>query len=400
MNQRLKNIFTMEVLHKEEKLLAWSWPPEDITLVRSHDCFLYDENDKKYIDFIMGWCVGNFGWGNEEITRAIHEFSGPSYVYSTFKYKPWFELAELLTGLSPGLEKCFRNTGGTDSVEAAMKIAMVYTGRGEFISVEDSYHGNSLGALSLGTGNRNTYPALPTGFHKIKRPLHEQALEQLEEFLKTEKIAAFILEPISTHPHIEVPSKKFMEEVQRLCKQYGTLLVFDEVGVGFGRTGKTFACEHFNAQPDILCVAKALSGGHAGIGATLTTKAVGDKVEGKVSGSPTYGWHPVSVAASVAALRYYTGNKESILANVERLSSIFKRRFGTMDFKEDVKLNIMGLAISLDVGESSYAEKIQRKCLKEGLLIETQGSHLMMFPSLTMDAEVAVRGLDILDGCV
>jgi adenosylmethionine-8-amino-7-oxononanoate aminotransferase len=348
----------------------------------------------------MGWCVGSFGWGNENITNALKNYRGPEYVYGSFLYKPWVELGDLLAELtsSKKLVKSFRTTGGSGAVETAMKIALLYTGRTQFLSVQGCYHGNGFGALSIGdAANVKTYHNLLSGCHKINVPLDAKAAKKAETILKTKKIAAFILEPVNTHPQIHVPSQEFIDIIKKACKKYGTLLVADEVAVGFGRTGKTFACELFDLQPDILCLAKAISGGSAPLGATITSEAIAKSVQEKIHAFPTYGWHPRSVQASIASIQYFIHNKEVILRNVSELNALFVQRLSNMKFKKPAKVSAAGLAISVDTGSNSYAERIAKKCLSSGLLIETNESNLMMFPSLVMNQYTAEQGLQILE---
>jgi acetylornithine/succinyldiaminopimelate/putrescine aminotransferase len=389
----------MEILSSEKNLLAWSTKPKDIEITSAKGSYLYDSEGKRYIDFIMGWCVGNFGWNNEEITPKIRAFDGPAYVYPTFTYKGWTDLASLLIDLAGGkLKKCFRNTGGTDAVETAMKVAMTYTKRKKFVSVEGCYHGNSIGALSIGSvSNHDIYPALLDGCEKLYRPLNGEAIARVRELLVKQDVAAVITEPVLTHPGIHVPETAFMQELRKICDETGTLLAMDEVATGFGRTGKTFGYEHHNIIPDILCLAKALSGGQAAIGATLTTEKIGSAVEEEVSAYPTYGWHPLSTEASIASMQFFTRNKTKILSNVTEISELFKQRISRMKFRNTIKINSLGLAMSVDVGDESYAEKITDRCLENGLLLEYNQSNIMLFPSLVMDEETALKGLSALE---
>jgi adenosylmethionine-8-amino-7-oxononanoate aminotransferase len=386
----------------EKKYLAWSNEPENIVLTDSAGSILKDTEGKEYIDFIMGWCVGNFGWGNSDILAAIKEFSGPAYIYPSFQYKGWAELSELLADMAPGnLTKCFRATGGTDTIETALKIAMIYTGRKQFVSVDECYHGNSIGALSIGSSyNSDVYSNLLPGCMKITRPLDKSAIREVEKRLEEENVAAFIMEPVLTHPGIHIPSAEFVRAVRDLCDKYGTLLVFDEVGVGFGRTGKTFACEHFNVQPDVLCLAKALSGGYAAIGTAITTEEIANAVQDEIHSYPTYGWHPLSTQVALTSLKHFAAYREELFRNVENLSALFDLRFQKMKFIEPVKVNMIGMAIGVDVGSPTYAKKIAARCLEKGLLIEYNESNLMMFPALNMSLEVANKGLDILEQCI
>src|SRR3569623_1578209 len=125
---------------------------EDVIVGNSADSYLIDARGRKYIDFMMGWCVGNLGWGSTEIRAAAREIDGPDYVHPNYLYRPWAQLAEMLAGITPGkLAVTYRTTGGTESVEGALQIAMAYTGRGKLITNENSYPGNDLATMSVGT---------------------------------------------------------------------------------------------------------------------------------------------------------------------------------------------------------------------------------------------------------
>ena len=376
--------------------------PRDLEIVRSEGSRIYDANGKEYIDLLAGWCVGNIGWGNEEVKDAIRNFDGPTYVHPTMIYKPWAELAEMLADITPGkLKRSYRTTGGSESIEAAMQIAMCYTRRYKFLSVEDSYHGNTIGALSIGASeSREQYKNLMANCYKIKTPLNEKAIDNVEARLKKKDIAAFIMEPVICNIGVHVPDEKFMKEVQRLCNKYGTLLVMDEVATGFGRTGKLFGTEHFGIEPDIMTMSKAITGGHAGMGATITTEKIAKKIEGDFSFYSTYGWHPLSVEAAIANIKYIIANKTSILGNVAGMSALFKNRLQAMKWKQEAEMSIMGLAISVSVGKASYAKKIEKKCFEAGVLFNADEENLTMFPPLNIDRETVEKAMDILEECI
>jgi 4-aminobutyrate aminotransferase-like enzyme len=141
---------------------------------------LTDSRGRKYIDFVMGWCVGNFGWRRPATTKAIERFKGPDYIYPGYSYAPWRELARLLASLAPRpLTTCFRATGGSEAVDLALQAAMIHTGRRAFLSLEDSYHGNSLAGLSIGASDshRSTY--------RRERPGHAGALDLMRGGVRT-----------------------------------------------------------------------------------------------------------------------------------------------------------------------------------------------------------------------
>jgi 4-aminobutyrate aminotransferase-like enzyme len=150
----------MDVVQRDRRYLAREQAAEIVQFVRSESSFLFDQRGKKYVDFTAGWCVGNLGWGNEEIRAAVREFDGPTYIHPDYLYREWAELAEGLAEIAPGkLTKCYRATGGSEAVEIALQVAMAATGRPGFVSLAGCYHGNTIGGRSL-AGDRETYPNL------------------------------------------------------------------------------------------------------------------------------------------------------------------------------------------------------------------------------------------------
>jgi acetylornithine/succinyldiaminopimelate/putrescine aminotransferase len=393
----------MEQQSREERFFVSTEEPDDIQVARTTDEFIYDHRGSRYIDFNAGWCVGNLGWSRKEIQSKIRLTKIPNYIAPGYHYQGWGDLAELLASISPGeLQKSVRATGGTEAVEAAMQIAMLYTGRTKFLSVEGSYHGNSIGTLSIGSSeNREQFKNLLPNCIKIKPPLDDNTADKVEAKLKKKDIAALIMEPIICNLGVMVPEHAFMKRINALCRRYGTLLVMDEVACGFGRTGKLFACEHFEVQPDVLCLAKAITGGYAPMGACITTPKIAGKVlKNGFQFYSTYGWHPLAVQAAISNIRYWIKNKEKILRNVTALSQYFTNGLNQMKFKNGATLRILGLAIGIEVSNPKYADRIQQKCRKKGLLFTTQEKTLTLFPPLTMRSAVAEEGLEILESCL
>jgi acetylornithine/succinyldiaminopimelate/putrescine aminotransferase len=370
----------------------------DLYVARAAGSHLFDTRGKRYVDFVMGWCVGNFGWGDRELERRIERFRGPDYVYPDYRYRPWEELATLLARIAPGhLTKCFRATGGSEAVELAIQAAMLHTKRHAFVSLEDSYHGNTFGAMSVaGSEYREKFPRLLPNCHKISPPLDEDALDRIETRLKRRDVAAFIMEPVSINLGVCVPQPGFMEGLRALCTRYRALLILDEVACGFGRTGRIFATEHFDAEPDIMCIAKAISGGVAGIGAMLATAAVGETMEAKGEFYSTYGWHPRSTDVAIASIRRILRDKQKLLAQVAATSDYFRERIGEIEFGSKVTLNMLGLAIGLHFEDDESADALADRCRKNGLLVASQSGDVLLLPALNIDRRTASRGLDIL----
>jgi acetylornithine/succinyldiaminopimelate/putrescine aminotransferase len=371
---------------------------DEFSVARGKGSYLFDTRGKRYVDFVMGWCVGNFGWGDPELERRIARYRGPDYVYPDYRYPPWEELAGLLSRIAPGdLTKCFRATGGSEAVELAIQAAMLHTKRHAFVSLEESYHGNTFGAMSVaGSDYREKFPRLLPNCHKIKPPLDENALDRIETRLKRRDVAAFLMEPVSINLGVCVPRPGFMEGLRALCTRYRTLLILDEVACGFGRTGRIFASEHWDAEPDIMCVAKAISGGVAGMGAMLATAAVGKMMEAKGEFYSTYGWHPRSTDVAIASLRRIIRDKRKLLAQVAATSDYFRERIGAIEFGSKVTLNMLGLAIGLHFDDDDYGDGLAERCRRNGLLVASQSGDVLLLPALNIDRRTASRGLDIL----
>ena len=157
--------------------------PAELQIAATNGSIVTDSRGRKYIDFVMGWCVGNFGWRPAAIAKAIERFKGPDYVYPGYAYAPWTELARLLASLAPRpLTTCFRATGGSEAVDLALQAAMIHTGRRAFLSLEGSYHGNTLGGLSIGaTDNREQIKNLLPHCNKVAPPLDAKALRRIEQ---------------------------------------------------------------------------------------------------------------------------------------------------------------------------------------------------------------------------
>ena len=392
----------MTVKEKDQKYFGRGNPAMDLEIVKAEGSYVYSASGKKYVDFLGGAGVGNLGWGVKEIEDAIRNNERPSYVYPNFRYKPWTELAELLAEITPGnLKKSYRMTGGSEAVEAALEMATMFTNRKKIVSIEGSYHGNTMGALSIGaTSKQKKFPNLLQGCEKLKLPLNKDKLETVERLLSTKEVAAVIMEPVIINLGVVVPEEEFMSGLNRICKETGTLLIMDEAITGFGRTGKMFATEHFDIQPDILCMAKAITAGHAGMGAVITTEEIDNKVGGEIGLYSSYGWHPVAVDASLAALNYLREHREKLFSNIEQLEETFKKGIVGMEFAESPEVRIKGAAIGIDLKDEDYASEVKEKALENGLLMNTEGSSLLFLPNFQMSAEIAIEGIELLKTCV
>ncbi|MCX7921247.1 MAG: aminotransferase class III-fold pyridoxal phosphate-dependent enzyme [Clostridia bacterium] len=253
----------------------------DRTFVKAKGINLWDTDGRMYYDFVGGYGSVNLGHNHPRIIEAVRkfvDFGAPSLL----QVSPGLfssALAENLAKVTPGnLEFTFFCNSGAEAVEGALKLARIHTGRHKYVSTINSFHGKTYGSLSV-TGREK--------YQKYFQPLlHETTfvpfgdINSLEEALATGDVAAFIVEPIQGEGGVIVPPQGYLKKAEELCRQYGTLLIIDEIQTGFGRTGKLFAVEYEGVVPDILTVAKSLSGGLIPIGAYITTKEIWEKAYG------------------------------------------------------------------------------------------------------------------------
>jgi 4-aminobutyrate aminotransferase-like enzyme len=375
-----------ELAQADRKFLGREAPADDLQVVAAQGSHVTDERGRTYVDFTSGWCCGNLGWNATALRERLAGFRGPDYVLPSAMYAPWVEIATQLAQLAPGkLVKSFRAVGGTEAVEIALQIARHVTGRKKLVKLMGGYHGNSMGVREI------------KGV--VKPPLDERALSALDTALERRDVAAFIMEPVVCNLGVEIPTPGFMTSAQALCRRYGTLLILDEVATGFGRTGALFATEHYDVQPDLLCLAKAITGGHAPMGATLTTAAVARELDG-FSFYSTFGWHPLACEAALANLVFWREHGGQLLAAVAERGQQFADRLAAMASPRIRRVRSKGLAIGVELAEGASVDRVVARCRRDGLLVTGEEQTLTLFPPLTIDAATADRGLDILEACL
>jgi len=324
--------------------------------------YLYDEKGKRYIDGSGGALVVNIGHGQEEIFQRMADQMGKvGYVHGTqFTTQSIEEYAEALGEILPkGLEKIYFLSGGSEAVEAAIKLARQYylesgqSQRWRVVARWHSYHGNTLGALSLTgrVGARRPYLPLLTDFPHFPPPYCyrcpfgltypecdfecAKTLENVLQMEGPETISAVILEPIiGATIGAVVPPDGYLSSIKRTCEHYGILLIDDEVMTGMGRTGRWFAVEHWDVLPDIMVLGKGMSGGYFPLSAMITRGEFVDRLKEKTGGfvhGHTFSHHPVACAVGLAVLRFI--QKQDLLQNCQKQGDyLIKRLEGLKDF--------------------------------------------------------------------
>jgi ornithine--oxo-acid transaminase len=278
----------------------------DRTWARAEGAYLYDADGTRYLDLLGGFGMYGAGRNNPRIRAALVEaleLETPGMLAMGTTLLPGL-LAEALTGLAGGrIERCLFTSTGTGAVEAALKLGRAATGRTRVLSAEHGFHGLTLGALSANGNTEFTarfQPLLP-GFEQV--PFGD--LAALEEQLRHEDVALFLVEPVQGKG-IHLPPDGYLAGAQELCRRYGTLFCVDEVMTGFGRTGRMFAFQHWGLEPDLVTVAKSLSGGYVPVGALLMARsvheAVFDSMPHAMSHGSTFAPNELAMAAGLATL--------------------------------------------------------------------------------------------------
>ncbi|MEH7304646.1 putrescine aminotransferase [Neobacillus drentensis] len=270
-------------------------------------CFK-DVNGKEYIDCLGGFGIYNVGHRNPKVVKAVTDQLKRQALHSQDLLDPLRAmLAKILADITPGdLKYAFFTNSGTESVEAALKLAKMYSERSTFISTTRAFHGKSLGSLSGTAKGMFRKPFLPLipGFRHVPFGDIDMMRKTFEVCASVgEDVAAVILEPIQGEGGIILPPENYLKQVRELCDQYGSLLIFDEVQTGMGRTGKMFAAELYEVVPDIICLAKAFGGGVMPAGAVVATENVFKSwFDNPFMHTTTFGGNPLACAAAIATI--------------------------------------------------------------------------------------------------
>lgn len=324
----------IEQLDKEYVFGTWSYQKEvSPTEVTGADGVRFsDAHGNEYIDLSGQLMCSNLGHSADGVADAIAEQAREgAYFAPGFTTEARAKLGEKLAEVTPGnLSKTFFSTSGTEAVEAAIKMARLYTGKQKIISRYRSYHGATQGSISV-TGDPRRLKAEPGVPGAIKAPDPYdygssldpmESLEYIDEMLMLEgdTVAAVLVEPIVGSNGILVPPEEYLPRLKEIAHDHGALLICDEVMSGFGRTGEWFGCDVFDVTPDIMTMAKGLSGAYAPLGATIATDEVAEHFEDNMfCHGHTYAGHPVAVAAGLAAVETY--EEENLIGHAETVGT-------------------------------------------------------------------------------
>jgi 4-aminobutyrate aminotransferase len=394
-------------------------------IVKAEGIFIEDTAGRRYMDF-HGNNVHHIGYGHPRLKRAIAEqMDALPFTPRRYTAEPAVALAKKLSGIAPVKNgRVLFTTGGSDAIEVAIKIARVATGRYKTLSFWDAFHGAGFGAAAVGGEalfrSGGVGPLMPGAEHvapfsSYRCPYGTATAEEsgkacarmIDYVLGREgDVAAFIAEPIRAVPSI--PSASFWKEVRAICDRHGTLLVFDEIPAGLGKTGKMFACEHDGVSPDIVVVGKALGGGILPIAAAIAREGL--DVGGDLAfGHYTHEKNPVTARAALTTIEII--EDEGLVANAARVGTAALKRLAEMKMKHpligDVRGRGLALGIELVTDRASKApankeaEMVMYAALERGLSFKTTfGNVLTLTPPLTVTEAQMVQALDIIDEAI
>ncbi|MBU0756780.1 MAG: aspartate aminotransferase family protein [Nanoarchaeota archaeon] len=374
----------------QEKYIAPVYGSRGLTIVKGEGVYLYDSEGKKYIDCFSNIGVNILGHNVKEINEAVYsQMQTLTNLHGSFTNDKRSLCAKKLIEHAPGkLSKVFFCNSGTESIEAAIKFSKLATGKQEIIAAKMGYHGKTLGALSLTkTLKKYNEPYEPLLEH-VKHFSYNDA-GSLKEII-SENTAAVVLEPIQGESGIRVPDMDFFVKVKEICENNGSLLVIDEVQSGMGRTGKIFAIEHFNVDPDILCSAKGIASGIP-MGATLITEEVSSKLFNGCH-TNTFGGNPMACAASIAV--FDTIKKKNLLKNAQEVGDYFISELKKFDSPLIREIRGMGLMIAIDLKTKST--KFAKDLQDNGLIVIPTGSTVLRFlPPIIFSKENVDEAMEI-----
>ena len=395
-------------------------------LVKAEGMYYTSDDNRQILDGIAGlWCC-NAGHCHPDIVKAVQNQIATMDYATAFNmaHPKAFELAEKVAGLTPeGLDRIFFGNSGSEAVETALKVALAFhASRGEgqrtrFISREKGYHGVNFGGVSVGglPANRKSFGPLLPGIDHLPHTwnLDEMAfslgqpkwglhladeLENILSFQDPSTVAALIIEPVVGAGGVFVPPEGYLEKIREICNKYGILLIFDEVITGFGRVGDSFAANRFKVTPDIITMAKGLTGAAVPMSAAAFKTEIYDEIVNS-SESPielfhgyTYSGHPVAAAAGIATLEVY--EKEELFQRAKKMEPIFENSLHSLKgerFIIDIRnFGLMGAIHFGSEGKKSATEissQIFKFCYENDVLVRFSGDFIVLSPALIVEED-------------
>ena len=375
------------IVKKDVQYVMQTYTRQPIALESGSGSVVFDITGKEYVDCVAGIAVNNVGHCHPLVVKAIQQQAERLIHVSNLYYtEVQANLAEQLVSLS-GMSRAFFCNSGTEAVEAAMKLARIMTKKTDFVAADNSFHGRTMGALSVTHKEMYRSP-----FEPLVRDVTFVSYNDAEAIAGaiTKDTAAVILEPIQGEGGINVPSDDYLKAVREICDDTSTLLIFDEVQTGFGRTGKWFCKEHFGVEPDIMTMAKALGGGFP-MGAIVASD---DITFGKSEHGSTFGGDPLACAASLGAIEAI--REEKLVERSREMGEYFMKRLETLTRDDVVEVRGRGLMIGVEL--NTKCADIVDYAREHGVLLNcTSDSVIRIAPPLVITKEQIDTVVDVIE---
>jgi acetylornithine aminotransferase/acetylornithine/N-succinyldiaminopimelate aminotransferase len=379
------------LIEKASKYLFQNYGRLPYFFEKGEGCYLYDDKGKKYLDMLSGIAVNALGYNHPKLTKAICEQASKIiHISNLFYIKPQIEVARILSENSFGGKVFFCNSGA-ESNEALIKLVRRYfydkkQERYEIITFEGSFHGRTLATVTA-----TAQPKYHEGFYPLVEGFKYAKFNDIDSVknLITDKTAAILIELVQGEGGVNPANKEFIKELYKLCKENDILFTVDEVQTGIGRTGKLFAYQHFDIQPDIISLAKGLGGG-VPIGAII---AKDDIAKSFVPGThaSTFGGNYLSTVAAKVVLEEVLS--EGFLDRVQKVGEYLKEALKIFGYP----VKGLGLMVGMDLPQSISAKEVMKKTLEKGLIVGTAGENTLRFvPPLIITEKEVDEAVDIL----
>jgi len=375
---------TQETIDLFKKYVIANYGRLPRVMVKGEGCYMWDADGNKVLDMFPGWAVSGIGHCHPKVVEAIRKQAGELiHVDNTFYSEPQGRLAQLLSERGFG-GKCFFCNSGAEANEGALKLARLYTSKQrkyKFITCEGSFHGRTFAAVTATAQpkyHEGFLPLLP-GFVYI--PFNDVAAL---EAAFTDEVAAVLVEPIQGEGGINVATPEFLGAIRRLCDEKGAVMILDEVQTGMGRTGKWFGYQHFDVEPDIITMAKALGGGTA-IGGMMARPEIAEcLVPGKHAS--TFGGNCLACAAAIATIEAI--EEENLLQHAVEMGKYAQDRLRALKEKHSVIDHVRGIGLMIGIQLTRPGAQIVAKCLEKGLRINCTHDTVIRF----MPAMIVTKG--------
>jgi len=380
----------------EDEYMVHAFQKFPLTIVRGKGSLVWDDAGKQYLDFMTGYGVALVGHSNDAVVKAINEQAAKLITcHGTFYNDARSEFLEKLSRVAPrGLDKALLTNSGTETMEAAIKLARRSTGRKKVVSMKGAFHGKTYGSLSATWNPKYRDPFMPLldGFE-----FAEYGDPDSLSRLVNKETAAVIAEPVQGESGIIVPPPDYFARVREICDGEGALLILDEIQSGLGRTGKMWASEHWGVIPDIMTVAKGLAGG-VPIGAALTTPEIAGSLKGGEHTS-TFAGNPLSCAAGSATLDFIVQN--DLPSRAESLGNKMKDGLTQIAGKHKLVKEVRGLGLMLALQSRVDIHSQLLSAQSRGVIFAYSGRDTFRFlPALVVQPDQIESALGVLDGVI